>query len=136
MAKTGKQATNSKILPGSKQASETIWKSVARIQEKWELNAAQMARLLHVKPPTFHNWKHQAEIPISAELTPDIELIIAVIAIYRSLSAMFASPKDQVAWLNSKHPQLQAIPIKFAESSSSNLFQLRSYLDFVRGRGA
>ena len=135
MAKTEKKTTN-KIIPGSQKARETVWKSVARIQEKWEMSAAEIARLLHTKGPTFHNWKEREEIPISAVLTPDMEVIVAVIAIYRSLSAMFANPKDQVAWLNAKHPELQAAPLKFAESSSPNLFQLRSYLDFVRGRGA
>ena len=125
------------IEQGSPRARETVWKAVSNIQNKWELNAAEMARLLHAKPSTFHSWKEREEIPVSAlPLTPDMEVVDAVIAIYRSLSAMFSNPKDQIAWLNAKHPEFHLAPINYAEKSSPNLFQLRSYLDFVRGRGA
>lgn len=125
------------IAPGSPKARQTVWKTISNIQNKWELNAAEMARLLHTKAPTFHSWKERAEIPVSQRsLSPDMEVVVAVIAIYRSLSAMFSNPKDQIAWLTSKHPEFQVPPLKFAEASSPNLFQLRSYLDYVRGRGA
>lgn len=125
------------ITQGSPKARQTVWKAVSNIQNKWELNAAEMARLLHTKPPTFHSWKERAEVPVSQRpLSPDMEVVVAVIAIYRSLSAIFSNPKDQIAWLTSKHPEFQLPPLKFAEASSPNLFQLRSYLDYVRGRGA
>ena len=135
--KKGNQQRNAVIAHGSQKAKETVWKAVSNIQDRWELKAAEMARLLHTKPSTFHSWKEKGEIPVSAlPLTPDMEVVVAVIAIYRSLSAMFSNPKDQVAWLNAKHPEFHLAPIKFAEHSSPGLFQLRSYLDFVRGRGA
>jgi hypothetical protein len=125
------------IALGSQKARGTVWKSIARIQERWGFNAASMARLLHTKPPTFHSWKEREEIPVSQPpLTPDMEVVVAVIAIHRSLSAMFSNPHDQVAWLTAKHPTFEVTPIEFAIKSSANLFQLRSYLDFVRGRGA
>lgn len=125
------------ISPGSSKARQTVWKAVSNIQNKWELSAAEMARLLHTKAPTFHSWQKRGEIPVSAApLSPEMEVVVAVIAIYRSLSAMFSNPKDQVAWLTSKHPEFQVSPLKFAEASSPNLFQLRAYLDYVRGRGA
>jgi hypothetical protein len=121
----------------SSKARQTVWKAISNIQNKWELNASEMARLLHTKAPTFHSWKTREEVPISQKpLSPDMEVVVAVIAIYRSLSAMFSNPKDQIKWLNSKHPEFQTQPLKFAEESSPNLFQLRSYLDYVRGRGA
>ncbi len=125
------------IIHGSQKARETVWKSIARIQEKWGFNAATMARLLHTRPPTFHSWKEREEVPLSKlPLTPDMEVVVATIAIYRSLSAMFSNPQDQVAWLNAKHPAFEAAPIDFATKSSANLFQIRSYLEYVRGRGA
>jgi hypothetical protein len=124
------------ITTGTPEARHTIWKAISNIQSKWELNAAEMARLLHTKPPTFHSWKTREEIPVSEPLSPDMEIVVAVLAIYRSLSSMFSNPKDQITWLNTQHPELQAIPLKFAEASSPGLFQLRAYLDFVRGRGA
>ena len=131
------ETRNNPIALGSSRARQTAWKAISNIQNKWELNAAEMARLLHAKAPTFHSWKERGEVPVSqAPLSPDMEVVVAIIAIYRSLSAMFANPKDQVAWLTSKHPEFQVPPLKFAEASSPNLFQLRSYLDYVRGRGA
>lgn len=135
MAKS--ETKSNPISLGSPKARQTVWKAISNIQNKWELNAAEMARLLHTKAPTFHSWKKREEIPVSqAPLSPDMEVVVAVIAIYRSLSAMFTNPKDQVAWLTAKHPEFQLSPLKFAEASSPNLFQLRSYLDYVRGRGA
>jgi hypothetical protein len=135
MRKTQKK--NQPILPGSTKARQTVWKAISNIQQKWEFNSAEMARLLHAKTSTFHSWKEREEIPVSQKpLSPDMEVVVAVIAIYRSLSAMFSSPKDQIEWLTSTHPEFQVTPLKFAETSSPNLFQLRSYLDYVRGRGA
>lgn len=137
MDKKNSRQPNTAIMHGSPKARQTVWKAISNIQQRWELNAAEMARLLHTKPSTFHSWKERKEVPVShPPLSPDMEVVVAVIAIFRSLSAMFSNPKDQIAWLTSKHPELQAQPIKFAEASSPNLFQLRTYLDFVRGRGA
>jgi len=131
------ESRSNPITQGSSKARQTVWKAISNIQNKWELNAVEMARLLHTKAPTFHSWKKREEVPVSqAPLSPEMEVVVAVIAIYRSLSAMFANPKDQVAWLTSKHPEFQVSPLKFAEASSPNVFQLRSYLDYVRGRGA
>lgn len=130
------QKQNQRILVGTQKGRETLWKAVEKIQDRWGLKPAEMARLLHAKGPTFHSWKSEQEIPVSEPLTPVMEVVIAVIAIHRSLSAMFSEPKDQLAWLRAKHPAFSDAPIDHAIKSTANLFVVRSYLDYVRGLGA
>lgn len=125
------------IEPGTQKARKTVWKALVGIQQNWELNAAEMARLLHTNASTFHHWKTRGEVPVSRPpLRPDMEVVVAVVAIYRSLSAMFTNPRDQVAWLTTRHPDFEMAPLNFAVKSSPNVFLVRAYLDFVRGRGA
>ncbi len=49
---------------------------------------------------------------------------------------MFVSATDQVLWLKTSHPHFGKTPIEFAKNSCENLFFLKQYLDYVRGRGA
>lgn len=97
-----------------------------------------MAKLIHIAPSTYGVWMRNEEIPLnSPPLKPEAEAAVAVLAIYRSLSAMFDNPSDQVKWLRTPHPSFRKkAPVEYAQNSMSDLFQLRIYLDYVRGRGA
>lgn len=121
----------------NRDGAEVLCKTICRIQKIWGLNQAEISRLLHATPQTYGNWIKSKKIPLSNPYSPENEVVIAFIAIYRSLGAMFQSPRDQILWLQSPHPQFDnQSPIQFAQQSSENVFGLRSYLDYVRGRGA
>mgnify|MGYP001589189512 CR=1 FL=1 len=126
------------IRPNSLEARQTLSKALGRAQGRWLLSNKTMAALLHVAPNTYGLWINKEEVPAGGiPYRPETEAVIALLAIHRSLSAMFSNPQDQLLWLTTTHPSLQSkSPLQFAMSSLANLFQLRSYLDFVRGRGA
>jgi hypothetical protein len=63
-------------------------------------------------------------------------VIIHLLAIHRSLEAMFNNPAHQRAWLTTFHPHLQAIPLELMSKSIDGLIFIRQYLDYVRERGA
>ena len=119
--------------PGS-----TLCKALARLQDTWGFANAAMAALLHLKANTYGNWLKAAEVPVGKLPYPaEIEMVVSLIAIFRSLGSMFQKAEDQVIWLETPHPHLQNnSPLEFAQASCENLFYLRNYLDYVRGRGA
>lgn len=120
------------------QPRQVLAKALQRLQEEWALSNAQMAHLIRVKPNTYGYWMQKAQVPFQAgPLRSEMELVIALIAIFRSLGAMFVAAADQQLWLKSPHPHFgEQSPLDFAKHSSENLFYLRQYLDYIRGRGA
>lgn len=72
----------------------------------------------------------------SAVLQPDTQVVIHLLAIHRSLEAMFDDPKQQRALLETFHPELNEIPEKLMGESISGLIFVQQYLDYVRRRGA
>ena len=119
-------------------ARRAFHKALSQIQERWEFQNQEMAQLIHIAPTTYGVWMRKQEVPVSSPpYKPETEAAISVAAIHRSLSAMFRNPHDQVLWLKSPHPSFRGeAPFQYAVASLSNLFQLRAYLDYVRGRGA
>lgn len=113
-------------------------KALGNLQKAWNFTNAEMAGLIRVKPNTYGLWMKNREVPFQKPpYSTDIEIIIALLAIFRSLGAMFVSSSDQVLWLNAPHPHFAGqSPLEFAKRSSENLFYLKQYLDYVRGRGA
>jgi len=76
-------------------------------------------------------------IPINSPvLHPDVQVIMHLLAIHRSLEAMFENPAHQRAWLTTFHPQINNIPEKRMAESVDGLIYIRQYLDYLRGRGA
>lgn len=126
------------IALGTDKAKEVLFKALFRIQENWGFTNQKMSELLHVKPNTYGNWMQSGRVPIGRKpFSPEVELVIAVVAIFRSLGAMFDSYHNQVQWLDSPHPNFQnQSPFEFAKQSCANVFWLRQYLDYKRGRGA
>lgn len=115
-----------------------LGKALQGLQEEWGFTNAQMARLIRVKPNTYGYWMQKQEVPFhKPPYTTEIEIILALLSIFRSLGAMFVSSEDQLLWLNTPHPHFSGeSPLTFAKHSSENLFYLKQYLDYVRGRGA
>lgn len=129
---------HSPIIHGSPKAQETVCKVLGRIQKSWDFTNVEMARLLHIRPNTYGNWINANKVPLGVPpWSPDIEAVISLMAIHRSLSAMFNLPDDQVIWLKTPHPDFrQESPLNYAKASCAGLFYLKAYLDYIRGRGA
>lgn len=107
------------------------------LKNRLEWSGTKIAKILHLPPNTLNTWLSNRNIPISnARLHPDIQVITHLLAIHRSLEAMFANPAHQRAWLSTMHPELNVIPEELMGVSIDGLIFIRHYLDYVRGRGA
>ena len=100
-------------------------------------SGTKIASVLHLPANTVNTWLKNGVVPISsANLHPDVQAIIHLLAIHRSLEAMFEDPVHQAAWLNTYHPELNVMPETLMGESIDGLIFIRQYLDYVRGRGA
>jgi len=131
-------ANNIQLVPGSDESKFILWKALKRVQDHWEYSNAALSRFIHVKPNTYGNWMKNQSVPIGkSPYSPEVELVITLLAIYRSLGAMFISHQDQVIWLETCHPHFYNLsPLEYAQKSCENVFYLKKYLDYIRGRGA
>ncbi len=122
----------------SEKSRQVLGKALRRLQETWQFNNTEMATLLRVKPNTYGYWMKKEELPFqSPPYSAEMELVLVLFSVFRSLGAMFVSASDQLIWLKSVHPDFAGeSPLDFAKKSSENLFYLKQYLEYVRGRGA
>ncbi len=121
--------------PGT--AGRAIVDGLQYLKNRLEWSGTKIAQILHLPANTLNTWLKNGIVPISqTKLHPDIQVIIHLLAIHRSLEAMFDNPAHQQAWLTTFHPELNAIPEELMAESISGLIFVRQYLDYVRGRGA
>lgn len=107
------------------------------LKNRLDWSGTKIANILHLPPNTVNTWLKNGVIPISnVMLHPDIQVIIHLLAIHRSLEAMFDNPAHQRVWLSTFHPELNVIPEKLMGKSVEGLIFIRQYLDYARGRGA
>lgn len=107
------------------------------LKKRLEWSGTKIANLLHLAPNTVNTWLKNGTIPLThSTLHPDVQVIIHLLAIHRSLEAMFDDPLHQKMWLSTPHPELNTIPEKLMSKSIDGLIFIRQYLDYVRGRGA
>jgi len=106
-----------------------------KIRLAW--SGTKIAGILHLPPNTLNTWLKNGTIPINSKaLQPDVQAIIHLLAIHRSLEAIFENPAHQQAWLSTHHPDLNEIPEKMMGESIERLIFVRQYLDYIRGKGA
>ena len=118
-------------------AGKAIVAGLVYLKNRLGWSGTKIASTLHLPPNTVNTWLKNGIIPLhSASLQPDIQAIIHLLAIHRSLEAMFENPAHQQAWLSTPHPELNVIPEKLIAESIDGLIFIRQYLDYVRGRGA
>ena len=118
-------------------AGVALAKGLIYLKARLEWSGAHIARILHIHPNTVNNWLKHTLVPISsASLTPDVQAVIHLLAIHRSLEAMFEDPAYQRAWLETLHPAIEAVPEEKMSESMDGLIFIRQYLDYARGRGA
>lgn len=121
----------------SKTAGRAIILGLEYLKKRLNWSGTKIANILHLPANTLNTWLKNGIIPISNQLLqPDIQAIIHLLAIHRSLEAMFDDPLHQNAWLSTYHPELKITPEHLMADSIEGLIFIRQYLDYVRGRGA
>jgi len=122
----------------SSQAGQALVDGIHYLKNRLEWSGTKIANILHLPANTVNTWLKNGCIPMSSSplLHPDIQVILHLLAIHRSLEAMFHDPAHQRAWLSTPHPELNVIPEKIMGESINGLLFIRQYLDYVRGRGA
>lgn len=118
-------------------AGRAIVEGLHYLKHRLGWSGTQIAHTLHLPPNTLNTWLKNGRVPLHHSLLPpDIQAIIHLLAIHRSLEALFENPEDQCAWLSTLHPELQVVPEQAMGESIDGLVFVRQYLDYVRGRGA
>lgn len=118
-------------------AGRAIVDGLEYLKIRLEWSGTKIATILHLPANTVNTWLKNGIVPINSPiLQPDIQAIIHLLAIHRSLEAMFDDPVHQRAWLSTLHPELNAVPEELMSQSIDGLIFVRQYLDYIRGRGA
>lgn len=118
-------------------AGIALAKGLIYLKNRLNWSGGHIARVLHLPSNTLNTWLKNGIVPMHGQtLSPDVQAITHLLAIHRSLEAMFDSPDHQLAWLNTFHPALNIVPYERLSSSLEGLIFIRQYLDYVRGRGA
>jgi hypothetical protein len=118
-------------------ASIALAKGLVYLKARLNWSGNHIAKLLHLPSNTFNMWLKNGAIPINGHtLSPDVQAITHLLAIHRSLEAMFDNNEHQQLWLNTFHPELNIVPYELMATSLEGLIQVRQYLDYIRGRGA
>lgn len=118
-------------------AGQALVDGLVYLKNRWGWSGAKIARVLHLPANTMNTWIKNGALPLHSEkLPPDVQAVTHLLAIHRSLEAMFESPVHQIAWLTTRHPTLEVIPEEKMGESIDGLILVRQYLDYARGRGA
>ena len=118
-------------------AGQAVIDGLEYLKNRLNWSGTKIANTLHIPANTLNTWLKNGIVPISnRSLQPDVQAIVHLLAIHRSLEAMFENPAHQQAWLSTLHPELNVIPEKLMGESIEGLIFIRQYLDYVRGRGA
>ena len=118
-------------------AQQAVYEAVEFLRSSWKFSGSTLAKLLHVPANTVNLWISKKRIPVGAPpFDPRAEALLNLLAIHRSLHAMFSESANQLAWLKTRHPELGFVPLEKIQESINGLFLVRQYLDYVRGRGA
>jgi hypothetical protein len=99
---------------------------------------AKIGKLIKVPRSTVQNWISKGRVPLNEDgsLSNDAESLVHLLAIQRSLEAMFEKPEAELEWLNLNQEDLGGKPIEIMSHSTEDLILVRRYLDYMRGRGA
>ncbi len=127
-----------KVVFHQQKASQAVAEALTTLKKEWKLSDVDVASFLHISRTTVNHWLRANRVPVEppGSFTPDTETVLHLLAIHRSLFAMFSSPVKQKAWLETRHPGLGEAPAVSMRRSVEGLIQIRRYLDYVRGRGA
>ncbi len=119
----------------NRKKTEALIKALKFLKAEWNWSTTKLSDVLNIPQTTLSKWIKDGYIPKEIN-SPDVTAIISLISIHKSLFSMFNSELDQIAWLETKHPVFKAPPLEVMSQDSANLVRVRTYLDYVRGRGA
>lgn len=112
-----------------------LYEHLLKVQQDWALDNIGLAQMLRVSPSLLSRYRARGAFYKLDDKKK--EILQNVFAIHRSLSAMFASSHNERSWLNSPNPDFNnQAPLDYCKESLQNLFTVRQYLEFLRGRGA
>jgi hypothetical protein len=118
-------------------AAEALASALKYLKSEWSLSNEKIASILKVSKTTIKNWLDEDSVPVSrGTLSSDVEALISLLSIQKSLFVMFSTPEKQLEWLTTVHPVFGDKPLNLMMRSNEDLFATRQYLDYVRGRGA
>src|SRR3989338_8004404 len=114
-------------------ASHAVAEALVFLKKSWDLSDEQVASFLHIPRATVNSWLRAGRVPVESPglLTPVTETILHLIALHRSLFAMFSVPERQKAWLETRHPVLGEVPADIMRRSVEGLIYVRRYLDYA-----
>ncbi|MEK9146426.1 MAG: MbcA/ParS/Xre antitoxin family protein [Elusimicrobiota bacterium] len=122
---------------GSAVARKAIYEALRHLMADWDLGDSEVADVLHLHSNTIKKWLADKSIPMGKPpFAPHYEALLHLLAIHRSLSAMFSKAENQRVWLTATHQDFGAAPLEKMRESMEGLILVRQYLDYVRGRGA
>ena len=136
MASPQTQATKAPADPSDKMAGEALAQAIKYLQAQWRWSGKDLSNILHIPASTINTWLGKENIPVSKPFSPEVQAILALVAIHKNLEAIFEEKEHQLKWLNTEHPDMFKAPVKKMEESIEGLIGVRQYLDYVRGRGA
>jgi Antitoxin Xre/MbcA/ParS C-terminal toxin-binding domain/Antitoxin Xre-like helix-turn-helix domain len=119
-------------------ASAAALRTFFRIAKAWSLSATEEQRLLGVQRSTVYAWR-SGDFPARLD-AGTLERLSHVFGIYAALQVLFPVPERADAWLRKPN----TAPLFGGDSALSrmlggqvaDLFQVRQYLDAVRGGGS
>jgi len=114
----------------SKASGKAIMLGLEYLKVRLNWSNTKITNTLHIPINTINTWFKNGTIPLSKSLLQsDIQAVLHLLAIHRSLEAMFAEPLHEQAWLSTQHPELNAVPEKLMAESIEKLIFTRQYLD-------
>ena len=107
-------------------------------EELFDGTQKRLAACLHIDASTLSRWYKDGICKLNPDnRSNDYQVLIHLLAIYRSLTSIFSNPADRKAWFQANNNHLHGeSPEGLLQSGIDGLLQVRQYLDFVRGQGA
>lgn len=108
------------------------------IAKAWKLSAAEEQRLLGVQRSTVYAWR-SGDFPVRLD-ADTLERLSYVFGIYSALQVLFGIPERANAWIRKPNDAPlfsgQSALARMLGGQVADLFQVRQYLDAVRGGGS
>jgi hypothetical protein len=138
MVATPRPASHPAVALDTPAASAAALRTFFRIAKAWGLSAVEEQRLLGVQRSTVYAWR-LGQFPARLD-AGTLERLSHLFGIYSALQVLFSVPERADAWIRKPN----TAPLFGGESALArmlggqvaDLFQVRQYLDAVRGGGS
>lgn len=107
-------------------------------EELFEGTQKRLAASLHIDASTVSRWFKSESCNVNPDgRSNDFQVVVHLLAIYRSLASIFSNPMDRRAWFQAPNEHFRnESPENLLREGIEGLLLVRQYLDFVRGQGA